>query len=80
MTCLYAVHDPHASRLHLANAGHVPPVTVTREVASGERLVMGTDGLVEVRAQGIGGGLAALCESAAHPAATRRPTMPDLMR
>ncbi|WP_033030320.1 SpoIIE family protein phosphatase [Streptomyces rimosus] len=27
-TCLYAVHDPHASRLRLADAGHVPPVLV----------------------------------------------------
>ncbi|MFD7666620.1 SpoIIE family protein phosphatase [Streptomyces sp. NPDC059788] len=97
-TCLYAVYDPHASRLHLANAGHLPPVlvraadggselfdlptgvpigvggvpfeTVTRDVAPGDRLVMCTDGLVEVRGQDIGEGLAALCESAAHPAAS----------
>ncbi|KAA6223814.1 GAF domain-containing protein [Streptomyces albofaciens JCM 4342] len=97
-TCLYAVYDPYASRLHLANAGHLPPVlvraadggselfdlptgvpigvggipfeTVVREVAPGDRLVMCTDGLVEVRGQDIGDGLAALCESAAHPAAS----------
>ncbi|MFH8347842.1 SpoIIE family protein phosphatase [Streptomyces sp. NPDC018045] len=97
-TCLYAVYDPYTSRLHLANAGHIPPVlvraadggselfdlptgvpigvggvpfeTVTRDVAPGDRLVMCTDGLVEVRGQDIGHGLAALCESAAHPAAS----------
>lgn len=39
-------------------------------VAPGDRLVMCTDGLVEVRGQDIGTGLAALCESAAHPAAS----------
>ncbi|WP_425541081.1 SpoIIE family protein phosphatase [Streptomyces rimosus] len=27
-TCLYAVYDPYASRLRLADAGHVPPVLV----------------------------------------------------
>ncbi|MCX2971567.1 MULTISPECIES: SpoIIE family protein phosphatase [Streptomyces] len=97
-TCLYAVYDPIGSRLHIANAGHIPPVLVhaadgTSEllelptgapigvggvpfetavvpVAPGDRLVMCTDGLVEVRGQDIGAGLAALCESAAHPAAS----------
>ncbi|MFI0260774.1 SpoIIE family protein phosphatase [Streptomyces sp. NPDC017056] len=97
-TCLYVVYDPSASRLRLANAGHLPPVlvrasdggselldlptgvpigvggvpfeTVTRDVVPGDRLVMCTDGLVEVRGQDIGDGLAALCESAAHPAAS----------
>ncbi|MDG9723404.1 ATP-binding SpoIIE family protein phosphatase [Streptomyces sp. DH41] len=97
-TCLYAVYDPIAGELHLANAGHIPPVLVRAEdgaselidlptgapigvggvpfesvrvrVAPGDRLVMCTDGLVEVRGEDIGVGLAALCESAAHPAAS----------
>ncbi|MEV6590767.1 ATP-binding SpoIIE family protein phosphatase [Streptomyces acidicola] len=97
-TCLYAVYDPIASELHLANAGHIPPVLVRAEdgssglldlptgapigvggvpfeavrvrVESGDRLVMCTDGLVEMRGEDIGVGLATLCESAAHPAAS----------
>ncbi|MGW5664396.1 SpoIIE family protein phosphatase [Streptomyces sp. NPDC003758] len=97
-TCLYAVYDPIASELHLANAGHIPPVIVRAEdgrselldlptgapigvggvpfesvrvpVSPGDRLVMCTDGLVEVRGEDIGVGLATLCESAAHPAAS----------
>ncbi|MEU1513465.1 SpoIIE family protein phosphatase [Streptomyces sp. NPDC005811] len=97
-TCLYAVYDPIAGELHLANAGHIPPVlvrasdgrtelldlptgapigvggvpfeSVTVRVEPGDRLVMCTDGLVEVRGEDIGVGLAALCESAAHPAAS----------
>ncbi|MBR8638793.1 SpoIIE family protein phosphatase [Streptomyces tuirus] len=97
-TCQYAVYDPIASELHLANAGHVPPVLVRAEdgrselldlptgapigvggvpfeavrvrVEPGDRLVMCTDGLVEVRGEDIGVGLATLCESAAHPAAS----------
>lgn len=97
-TCLYAVYDPIASELCLANAGHVPPVLVRAadgrselldlptgapvgvggvpfesvrvRVEPGDRLVMCTDGLVEVRGEDIGVGLAALCESAAHPAAS----------
>ncbi|WP_409468466.1 ATP-binding SpoIIE family protein phosphatase [Streptomyces sp. HC307] len=97
-TCLYAVYDPIASELHLANAGHIPPVLVRAEdgrselldlptgapigvggvpfeavrvrVQPGDRLVMCTDGLVEVRGEDIGVGLATLCESAAHPAAS----------
>lgn len=97
-TCLYAVHDPVAGALHLANAGHVPPVLVRAadgrselldlptgapigvggvpfeavrvRVEPGDRLVMCTDGLVEVRGEDIGVGLATLCESAAHPAAS----------
>ncbi|MFC5954828.1 SpoIIE family protein phosphatase [Streptomyces pratens] len=97
-TCLYAVYDPIASELHLANAGHIPPVLVRAadgrselldlptgapigvggvpfesvrvHVEPGDRLVMCTDGLVEVRGEDIGVGLAALCESAAHPAAS----------
>ncbi|MEU4657306.1 SpoIIE family protein phosphatase [Streptomyces sp. NPDC023723] len=96
-TCLYAVYDPIAGELHLANAGHIPPVLVRAAdgrselidlptgapigvggvafeavrvpVASGDRLVMCTDGLVEVRGEDIGVGLATLCASAAHPAA-----------
>ncbi|MEW2296439.1 SpoIIE family protein phosphatase [Streptomyces sp. NPDC006743] len=97
-TCLYAVYDPVAGELHLANAGHVPPVlvraadgrselldlptgapigvggvpfeTVRVRVEPGDRLVMCTDGLVEVRGEDIGSGLATLCASAAHPAAS----------
>lgn len=97
-TCLYAVYDPIAGELHMANAGHIPPVVVRAAdgrsellalptgapigvggvpfesvrvpVAPGDRLVMCTDGLVEVRGEDIGVGLAALCESAAHPAAS----------
>ncbi|MEV0481443.1 SpoIIE family protein phosphatase [Streptomyces sp. NPDC050508] len=97
-TCLYAVYDPIASELHIANAGHIPPVIVHAgdgrselldlptgapigvggvpfeavrvRVEPGDRLVMCTDGLVEVRGEDIGVGLATLCESAAHPAAS----------
>lgn len=97
-TCLYAVYDPIASELHLANAGHIPPVLVRADggrselldlptgapigvggvpfesvrvrVEPGDRLVMCTDGLVEMRGEDIGVGLATLCESAAHPAAS----------
>jgi serine phosphatase RsbU (regulator of sigma subunit)/anti-sigma regulatory factor (Ser/Thr protein kinase) len=97
-TCLYAVYDPIASELEIANAGHIPPVIVRAEdgrsellelptgapigvggvpfeavrvrVAPGDRLVMCTDGLVEMRGEDIGVGLATLCESAAHPAAS----------
>ncbi|MFE4577829.1 ATP-binding SpoIIE family protein phosphatase [Streptomyces chartreusis] len=97
-TCLYAVYDPIASDLHIANAGHIPPVLVRAgdgrselldlptgapigvggvpfeavrvRVQPGDRLVMCTDGLVEMRGEDIGVGLATLCESAAHPAAS----------
>lgn len=97
-TCLYAVYDPIAGELHIANAGHVPPVLVRADnghselldlptgapigvggvpfeaarvpVRPGDRIVMCTDGLVEVRGEDIGVGLATLCESAAHPAAS----------
>ncbi|MET8825176.1 SpoIIE family protein phosphatase [Streptomyces sp. NPDC004610] len=97
-TCLYAVYDPIAGELTIANAGHIPPVLVRAgdgrgelldlptgapigvggvpfeavrvPVEPGDRLVMCTDGLVEVRGEDIGVGLATLCESAAHPAAS----------
>ncbi|WP_328421407.1 SpoIIE family protein phosphatase [Streptomyces sp. NBC_00443] len=97
-TCLYAVYDPIAGELHIANAGHIPPVLVHADnghselldlptgapigvggvpfeavrvrVRPGDRIVMCTDGLVEVRGEDIGVGLATLCESAAHPAAS----------
>ncbi|MEV0975375.1 SpoIIE family protein phosphatase [Streptomyces sp. NPDC049915] len=50
--------------------GGVPFGTAVVRVAPGDRLVLCTDGLVEVRGADIGDGLAALCESAAHPAAS----------
>ncbi|MFB1042193.1 SpoIIE family protein phosphatase [Streptomyces chrestomyceticus] len=50
--------------------GGVPFEAVTVPVAPGDRLVLCTDGLVEVRGEDIGVGLAALAESAAHPAAS----------
>ncbi|MEU2951110.1 SpoIIE family protein phosphatase [Streptomyces xanthochromogenes] len=50
--------------------GGVPFETARIRVAPGDRLVMCTDGLVEVRGEDIGVGLATLCESAAHPAAS----------
>lgn len=49
--------------------GGVAFETATVRVRPGDRLVLCTDGLVEVRGQDIGAGLAALCASAAHPAA-----------
>ncbi|WP_327127539.1 SpoIIE family protein phosphatase [Streptomyces sp. NBC_01727] len=50
--------------------GGVAFETATVQVRPGDRLVLCTDGLVEVRGQDIGAGLAALCASAAHPAAS----------
>ncbi|WP_030742770.1 SpoIIE family protein phosphatase [Streptomyces sp. NRRL S-31] len=50
--------------------GGVPFEVVRVPVSPGDRLVLCTDGLVEVRGSDIGEGLAALCESAAHPAAS----------
>lgn len=50
--------------------GQVAFETAVIRTEPGDRLVMCTDGLVEVRGQDIGIGLAALCESAAHPAAS----------
>ncbi|MEV6794345.1 SpoIIE family protein phosphatase [Streptomyces sp. NPDC051320] len=50
--------------------GGVAFETATVRVRPGDRLVLCTDGLVEVRGQDIGDGLAALCASAAHPAAS----------
>ncbi|MEV6394303.1 SpoIIE family protein phosphatase [Streptomyces sp. NPDC051907] len=50
--------------------GGVPFESVKVPVFPGDRLVMCTDGLVEVRGEDIGVGLATLCESAAHPAAS----------
>ncbi|GAU67242.1 putative protein kinase/phosphatase [Streptomyces sp. NBRC 110611] len=50
--------------------GGVPFEAVTVPVEPGDRLVLCTDGLVEVRGKDIGVGLAALAESAAHPAAS----------
>lgn len=50
--------------------GGVAFETATVQVRPGDRLVLCTDGLVEVRGEDIGDGLAALCASAAHPAAS----------
>ncbi|MGW4235527.1 ATP-binding SpoIIE family protein phosphatase [Streptomyces sp. NPDC004749] len=50
--------------------GGVAFETATVRVRQGDRLVLCTDGLVEVRGADIGDGLAALCASAAHPAAS----------
>ncbi|MGP3982263.1 SpoIIE family protein phosphatase [Streptomyces sp. KR80] len=50
--------------------GGVPFETATVPVAPGDRLILCTDGLVEMRGQDIRAGLVALCESAAHPAAS----------
>ncbi|MEU8348747.1 SpoIIE family protein phosphatase [Streptomyces sp. NPDC048845] len=50
--------------------GGVPFETTRVAVRPGDRLVLCTDGLVEMRGADIGTGLAALCESAAHPAAS----------
>ena len=50
--------------------GGVPFETATVPVEPGDRLVLCTDGLVEARGEDIGTRLAALCESAAHPAAS----------
>ncbi|NUR04006.1 MAG: SpoIIE family protein phosphatase [Streptomyces sp.] len=50
--------------------GGVAFETTVVKVRPGDRLVLCTDGLVEVRGVDIGEGLAALCESAAHPAAS----------
>ncbi|WP_066943007.1 ATP-binding SpoIIE family protein phosphatase [Streptomyces lushanensis] len=50
--------------------GGVAFETLTVRVGPGDRLVLCTDGLVEVRGEDIGDGLAALCASAAHPAAS----------
>lgn len=60
--------------------GGVPFETATVRVAPGDRLILCTDGLVEVRGQDIGAGLAALCESAAHPAASMDETCDTVIR
>ncbi|WP_028814843.1 ATP-binding SpoIIE family protein phosphatase [Streptomyces flavidovirens] len=54
----------------LIGLGGVAFGTARVPVSPGDRLVLCTDGLVEVRGEDIGTGLAALCESAAHPAAS----------
>ncbi|GAA2595834.1 MULTISPECIES: ATP-binding SpoIIE family protein phosphatase [Streptomyces] len=67
-TCLYAVYDPIAGELHLANAGHIPPVLVRAEDGASELIDLPTG--APMRGEDIGVGLATLCESAAHPAAS----------
>ena len=47
--------------------GQVAFETATVQVRPGDRLVLCTDGLVEVRGEDIGDGLAALCASAGTP-------------
>ncbi|MFD5100576.1 ATP-binding SpoIIE family protein phosphatase [Streptomyces albidochromogenes] len=54
----------------LIGLGGVPFATARVRVSPGDRLVLCTDGLVEVPGEDIGTGLAALCASAAHPAAS----------
>ncbi|MET2717787.1 SpoIIE family protein phosphatase [Streptomyces harbinensis] len=60
--------------------GRVAFTSVTVPVSPGDRLVMCTDGLIEVRGQDIGTGLAALCESAAHPAASMDDACDSIIR
>lgn len=72
---LVHAEDGRSELLHLPTGapigvGGVPFETALVRVAPGDRLVLCTDGLVEVRGADIGDGLAALCESAAHPAAS----------
>ncbi|MEU9881763.1 ATP-binding SpoIIE family protein phosphatase [Streptomyces phaeochromogenes] len=72
---LVRAEDGHSDLLDLPTGapigvGGVPFESVGVRVAPGDRLVMCTDGLVEVRGEDIGVGLATLCESAAHPAAS----------
>jgi serine phosphatase RsbU (regulator of sigma subunit)/anti-sigma regulatory factor (Ser/Thr protein kinase) len=72
---LVRAEDGRSELLHLPTGapigvGGVPFETIRVKVAPGDRLVLCTDGLVEVRGSDIGEGLAALCESAAHPAAS----------
>jgi serine phosphatase RsbU (regulator of sigma subunit)/anti-sigma regulatory factor (Ser/Thr protein kinase) len=72
---LVRAEDGRSELLHLPTGapigvGGVPFETAVVRVAPGDRLVLCTDGLVEVRGGDIGEGLAALCESAAHPAAS----------
>ncbi|MET9480323.1 SpoIIE family protein phosphatase [Streptomyces sp. NPDC006638] len=60
--------------------GGVAFETAVVRVAPGDRLVLCTDGLVEVRGADIGEGLAALCESAAHPAASMNDACDTIIR
>ncbi|MGW7264601.1 SpoIIE family protein phosphatase [Streptomyces sp. NPDC054842] len=72
---LVRAENGRSELLHLptgapVGVGGVPFETAVVRVSPGDRLVLCTDGLVEVRGGDIGEGLAALCESAAHPAAS----------
>ncbi|MEV7084870.1 SpoIIE family protein phosphatase [Streptomyces sp. NPDC093085] len=60
--------------------GGVAFETVTVRIRPGDRLVLCTDGLVEVRGADIGDGLAALCASAAHPAASMADACDTIIR
>ncbi|MGW4838678.1 SpoIIE family protein phosphatase [Streptomyces globisporus] len=88
--CLVLV-EPDGSRIHIANAGHIPPLLITpggsaaylpehgpllglrlphppahvRPTAPGSRLLLITDGLVEVRNQDLDHSLAAFLDAAA---------------
>ncbi|MFI6698167.1 SpoIIE family protein phosphatase [Streptomyces sp. NPDC050509] len=60
--------------------GGVAFETATVRIRPGDRLVLCTDGLVEVRGEDIGDGLAALCASAAHPAASMNDACDTIIR
>ncbi|MBK6044941.1 fused response regulator/phosphatase [Streptomyces sp. MBT55] len=88
--CLVLV-EPNGSRIHIANAGHIPPLLIApggsaaylpehgpllglrlphpsahvRPTAPGSRLLLITDGLVEVRNQDLDHSLAAFLDAAA---------------
>jgi serine phosphatase RsbU (regulator of sigma subunit)/anti-sigma regulatory factor (Ser/Thr protein kinase) len=82
---LVRAEDGRSELLHLPTGapigvGGVPFETAVVRVAPGDRLVLCTDGLVEVRGGDIGEGLAALCESAAHPAASMDDACDSIIR
>lgn len=60
--------------------GDIPFESVEFEIADGSVLVLCTDGLVEVRGQDIGVGLAALCEHLAKPTRSLEETCETVIR